>query len=287
MPLLEERRRGSALLLGVVVIGHIVLISAQVTSRSGTPVLQAVAFGLVAEVQRLGAGVVQGVSSFWGGYVDLRGLREENEALRQQLGEARILLQQERALAARSAGLKALLDLKTRAGLETIAAEVIAAAATPEFRTITIDRGTAAGLRPDMAVIAPGGVVGRVIVPSARAAKVQLLIDRNAAAGAIIERTRAQGVTIGVGEGHLRLDFVAAISDIQVGDTVITSGIDGIYPKGFIIGRVDRVERGRSGFRLIRVQPAVDFTSLEQVLVVVTPPIAGSGPAALPAGETP
>ncbi|HEX6213163.1 MAG TPA: rod shape-determining protein MreC [Methylomirabilota bacterium] len=287
MPLLEERRRGSVLLLAVVVVGHIILISAQVTSRSGTPVLQAVAFGIVSEVQRVGAGIVQGVSSLWGGYVDLRGLREENEQLRRDLGEARLLLQQERALAARSAQLQDLLDLKTTAGLETVAAEVVAAGATPDFRTVTIDRGTAAGLRPDMAVLAPGGVVGRLIVPGARASKIQLLIDRNAAAGAIVERTRAQGVAVGVGEGHLRLDFVAATADVQVGDTVATSGIDGIYPKGFLIGRVDHVERGGSGYRLIRVQPAVDFSSLEEVLVVLTPPIAEPEADAPPAGTTP
>jgi rod shape-determining protein MreC len=273
MHLIEDRRRGSALLFAVVVVGQIVLVSAQVTSKSGMPVLQAVAFGLVAEVQRVGSALVGGVTSLWGGYFDLRGLRDENEQLRQQLAEARILLQQERALASRSEQLEALLGLKKESELETIAAEVIAAAATPEFRTVTIDRGTQAGLRPDMAVLAPGGVVGRVITPGARAAKIQLLIDRNAAAGALIERTRVQGVAVGQGDTSLRLEFVPSTADLEVGDTVVTSGIDGIYPKGFLIGRVDRVERGRSGFRLIRIQPAVDFTTLEEVLVVLTPPL--------------
>ena len=273
MALLEERRRSGVVLFVAVVLGHIVLISAQVTSKSGMPVLQAVAFGLVAEVQRFGAGIVEGVSTVWSGYIDLRGLRNENERLRHELAEARILLQQERALASRTEQLEALLDLKSAAALETAAAEVIAAAATPEFRTITLDRGTGAGLRPDMAVIAPGGVVGRVLVASARAAKVQLLIDRNAAAGAVVERSRAQGVAVGLGETHLRLEYVHDTADVQVGDTVVTSGIDGIFPKGFLVGRIDRVERSGTGFRFIRIQPAIDFTALEDVLVVLTPPI--------------
>lgn len=273
MALLEERRRSGVVLFVAVVLGHIVLISAQVTSRSGMPVLQAVAFGVVAEVQRIGAAVIGTVTGVWTGYVDLRGLRDENERLRQELSEARILLQQERALASRSAQLEALLGLQTNAGLETAAARVIAAAATPEFRTITLNLGTSAGLRPDMAVIAPGGVVGRVIVASARAAKVQLLIDRNAAAGAIVERSRAQGVAVGLGEPHLRLDYVIDTADVQVGDTVVTSGIDGIFPKGFLIGRVEAVERSGGGFRTIRVQPAVNFSELEEVLVVLTPPV--------------
>lgn len=271
MPLLEQRRGGSAVLFVFVVVGQLILISAQVTSKSGRPVLQAVAFGLVAEVQKLGAGAVDVVTATWSGYFDLRGIRDENAQLRQQLADAQILLQQERALAQRSGELAALLDLRGRVPLETTAAEVVAAAATPDFRTITIGKGTSAGLRPDMAVLAPEGVVGRVIVPSARAAKVQLLIDRNAAAGALLERTRAQGVAMGTGEDRLRLDYVLGTADVTVGDIVVTSGIDGIYPKGFVIGRVDYVERSGNAYREIRIQPAVDFTSLEDILVVLTP----------------
>ena len=271
MPLLEQRRGGSALLFVLVVVAQIVLISAQVTSKSGRPVLQAVAFGLVAEVQRLGAGAVDAVASTWRGYFDLRGIRDENTRLRAELADAQIRLQQERALAQRSGELAALLDLRGRVPLETTAAEVVAAAATPDFRTITLGKGTGAGLRPDMAVLSPEGVVGRVIVPSARAAKVQLLIDRNAAAGALLERTRAQGVVVGTGEDGLKLDYVLGTAEVTVGDVVVTSGIDGIYPKGFVIGRVEFVERSGNAYREIRIKPAVDFTSLEDVLVVLTP----------------
>jgi rod shape-determining protein MreC len=122
-----------------------------------------------------------------------------------------------------------------------------------------------------MAIIAPGGVVGRVVVPSARAAKVQLLIDRNAAAGALIERSRAQGVVLGGGDERLRMDFVSEASDIVVGDVVVTSGIDGIYPKGFVIGQVDTVEKNGPTYRRIIVKPAVNFSALEEVLAVITP----------------
>jgi rod shape-determining protein MreC len=122
-----------------------------------------------------------------------------------------------------------------------------------------------------MSVIAPAGVVGRLVVPSVRSAKVQLLIDRNAAAGAIVERTRAQGVVVGVGNDRLRLEYVSEVSDVVVGDVVVTSGIDGIYPKGFIIGRVESVERAGGSYKQITIKPAVDFSSLEEVLVVMTP----------------
>ena len=127
-----------------------------------------------------------------------------------------------------------------------------------------------------MAVIAPAGVVGRVIVPSARAAKVQLLIDRNAAAGALVERSRAQGVVIGAGDDRLRLEYVTGSADVLVGDSVVTSGIDGIYPKGFVIGWIEKAERAAAPTRRFVVRPAVDFASLEEVLVVLTPPAAAA-----------
>jgi rod shape-determining protein MreC len=286
-PVVEHKRGGSAVLFVLVVVAHIILISAQVTSKSGMPVLQSVAFGLVAELQRGGAGVVDGVTSLWTGYVDLRGMRTENEQLRQQLADAHIRLQQERALAQRSAELATLLELRGRVALETTAVEVLAASATPDFRTVTISKGSSSGLRPDMAVLSPEGVVGRVIVPSARAAKVQLLIDRNAAAGALVERTRVQGVAMGTGEDTLQLQYVLGTADVKVGDVVVTSGIDGIYPKGFVIGRVEFVEKAGGSYREVRIRPAVDFTSLEDALVVLTPQAPEAEPPAPPPSPGP
>jgi rod shape-determining protein MreC len=133
-----------------------------------------------------------------------------------------------------------------------------------------------------MAVLAPAGVVGRIIQPSARASKVQLLIDRSAAAGAIIERTRAQGVVVGTGADELRMDYVAGSADVKAGDVVVTSGIDGIYPKGFVIGQIQSVRRGAGEFSAIVIRPAVDFTSLEAVLIVLTPPPAAPDPGVAP-----
>jgi rod shape-determining protein MreC len=271
--LLDIRQR-TGYLFGAVTIGHIILISAQVNTNRGIPVLEAVTFGVFAEVQRAASSAIGGMRTSWTDYVALQQVRTENEELRRQVAQLRVGLQQERALAQQSRTLEDLLGLRTQAAeLETVAANVIAGGASPEFRTITLDKGTAEGLRPDMAVIAPAGVVGRVITPSARAAKVQLLIDRNAAAGALVERSRAQGVAEGTG-GDLRLNYVSGTADVQVGDTVVTSGIDGIYPKGFVIGQIQSVQRGAGGFGTIVLRPAVDFSSIEAVLVVVTPPVA-------------
>lgn len=279
---LADIRQRPGVLLGAAILMHMILISAQVNTASGLPVLQVVTFGSFAEVQRGTMAMVGGVRNLWSGYVALTDAHRENDALKHELQILRVRLQEERAQAQRTDSLRQLLELRERADLDTMAAEVIAAAASPDFRTVTIDKGTREGLKTDMAVISPAGVVGRVILPSGRAAKVQLLIDRNAAAGGLIERTRVQGVVEGFGDGSLRMEYVPGTADVKLGDLVVTSGIDGIYPKGFVIGTIEQVERGSAGYHLITVRPAVDFTRLEEVLVVRTLPASREVPEGQP-----
>ncbi len=269
MAILDIRQK-AGYLFGAVTVAHIILISVQVTTDRGVPMLEAVTFGVFAEVQRGASVVIGGVRGSWSEYLALRSVRSENERLQQEIGQLYVTLQQERALAQQSRTLQALLGLRSQTMLSTAAAGVIASSASPDFRTLTIDKGTEDGLRPDMAVLSSAGVVGRVITPSARAAKVQLLIDRNAAAGALIERSRVQGVVEGTG-GGLRLNYASATADVVVGDVVVTSGIDGIYPKGFVIGQIESLERVGGGFGAIVVRPSVAFASLEALLVVLAP----------------
>jgi rod shape-determining protein MreC len=269
---LQDIRQRTGYLFVAIVLAQIILISAQVNSRTGVPVLEAVTFGIFAEVQRTASALVSGVRHVWTGYIGLRHTKTENEELKRQLAAVQIQLQEQRALADRSRSLERLLQLRDSTNLSTLSAEIIGDAAAPDIRTMTIDKGTNDGLRPDMAVIAPAGVVGRIVVPSARAAKVQLLIDRNAAAGALIARSRAQGVVVGQGDERLRLEYVSEVAEVATGDVVVTSGIDGIFPKGFVIGQVELVEKAGGMFKRIVVKPAVDFRSLEEVLVVLTPP---------------
>lgn len=275
--MLDIRRRTGYLLLAVM-LGHVILISAQVNSRSGVRVLEAVTFGVFSELQRGVAALVGGVRDVWQGYVALRGLREANDTLRRQVDDLQLRLQEQRAVAQETRSLARLLDLRAGISLPTRSARVIASDPTPWFRTVTIDRGTEDGVRQDMAVIAPAGVVGRVVgQPGARAAKVQLLIDRSAAAGALIERSRAAGVVVGGGDDPpLLMEYVSNLADVRAGDVVVTSGIDGIYPKGFVIGRVELAERGAGLYKTIRVRPVVDFAALEHVLVVTAPAVGGA-----------
>jgi rod shape-determining protein MreC len=274
---LDIRKRTGYLFLAVMV-AQVILVSAQIQTKSGSKVLQAVTFELFSRVQFGTASAVNLWRNGWSNYIALRGVRGENESLKRTVAELEVRLQQEHALAVRAQQLQTLLQLQTQSTLPTLAASVIAANQDQVLRSVTIDRGSAEGVQADMAVIAPGGLVGRVIGPVARhAARVQLVIDRNAAAGALVERTRAGGMVVGAdGNPPLRMELVSNLSDVKTGDSVVASGVDGIFPKGYLIGRVERADRGAGLHLAITVRPGVDFSSLEDVLVVLIPPRAAT-----------
>ena len=167
MALLDLRQRSGYLFLAVT-LGQILLISAQVNTKSGVPVIERVTFGVFSEVQRVLSGGFSGIHGVWTGYIGLRHLKVENETLKRDLATAQVAVQEQRALADRTRSLERLLDLREGLQLKTVAAQIIGAAATPDFRTLTIDRGTRDGVRADMSVIAPAGIVGRLVVPSLR-----------------------------------------------------------------------------------------------------------------------
>jgi rod shape-determining protein MreC len=271
--MLDIRRRTGVLLM-VVTVAQLILISAQVQSKSGVPVFQSVTFGAFARVQGGTSGVFRGIEDVWGNYVWLRGVRAENDVLKKQVTDLSVRLQEQHALAERAERLQELLSLRTNTNLPTLPAEVIAGNPNPGMLTITIGKGSADGVQTDMAVVAAAGLVGRIVgAPAAHAARVQLLIDRNAAAGAFTERTHAGGMVVGGDhDPPLTMDLVSNLADVKPGDQVVASGVDGIYPKGFPIGRVESSERGSGLYRAITVRPSVDFSSLEEVLVVLTPP---------------
>jgi rod shape-determining protein MreC len=264
-------RRQTFYLLLALSLGHLLLISAQVQSRSGLPVLQAVTFGVFAKVQRALALIADGGHAVWSNYFALRGAVRENAELRRHLLELEGQLQQARAQAATSQALEAALELRQTVAAPTLAARVIAGAPSPGSLTITIDAGADDGVQAEMAVIGKGGVVGRVINrPQPHAAQVQLLVDRTAAAAVFFERTGAGGMVQG-GRTDLTLhvELVPNAADIKVGDRVLTSGQDSMYPRGFLVGVVERAERSAAGVWTVSVRPAVDFSHLDIVLVVL------------------
>jgi rod shape-determining protein MreC len=279
---LIDIRRSTTFLFLIVSLSHVLLISVQVQAKSGLPLIEDVAFGAFARVQGGVAGIGDGISSIWRNYFALRGVVAENAALRAQVTQLQGQLQAEAAISRQAHALEEALNLQKSLAQRSIAARVIAGDPSPGALTITIDRGTADGIHENMAVVAPGGVVGRVFrKPTAHAASVQLLIGHNAAVGAVIERIQAGGVAGGLGAGEdppINLNFINKSYEVQVGDVVVTSGQDGIFPAGFAIGKVERADRGGGSttYKTIAIRPAVNFSHLSIVLVLLDPPPGGT-----------
>jgi rod shape-determining protein MreC len=269
-----EGRRSRLLLVGLVA-SHLVVISNQVDGGGGASLLERGLFSLLYPFQWLVSSGVSGVRSTLNSYVDLRGARAENGRLKERVDYLETLLQQKQDHVREAERLRQALELKQILPMDTLVAQVVAGDGLPFYRVLTIDKGRDHGVRLEAPVISPTGVVGRVIRLGPKAAVVQLLVDPQAAIGVLLERTRVSGVAGGraaAGEQFpdLELRYAPALADVVVGDVVVTSGLDKIYPKGLAVGRVRAVSPQSSGLFLdIRVEPAARFSALEEVLVVV------------------
>jgi rod shape-determining protein MreC len=207
-------------------------------------------------------------------YVWLVNVTRENERLTKQV--AQLSEQQTRMVEveAQNRRLAELLDLKEALDLKVVAADVIGSDATGMARTLIVGQGSGAGLQPGMGVIATGGVVGKLIASSPNAARVILLSDHNCAIDAFDQRSRTRGIVSGMADDGVIMKYVERIEDLKPGDPVITSGLDGVFPRGLLIGYLSAIDRKGPGLFLnVSVKPAVDLRTLEQVLVITqTPP---------------
>jgi rod shape-determining protein MreC len=267
-------------LLAVLLVGHVLIISAQVQSQSGVPVLEATAFGLFARIQRGLSAVSDAGGNLWTHYFALSGAARENDDLKRQVVELQGSVQALEARLSQQQALEDTLALRDSLAVPSVAARVIAGSPDPGSLNVMIDRGSLDGVTADMPVIAASGVVGRVIgTPAPRAAYVQLLVGKGAAAGARLESTGAGGIATGgwSQSSLLRLEYVSHQVEVKTGDRVLTSGQDRIYPQGFLIGFIERADPPGAK-REIYVRPAVDFSHVAMVLVLLTSPSGESRP---------
>ncbi|MEZ5319906.1 MAG: rod shape-determining protein MreC [Vicinamibacterales bacterium] len=285
--MLSSTRRTLSLLT-MLCVGHVLLISAQVQTGTGMPVLESAAFGAFSRIQRATAAVADAVGGLWGHYFALSGAARENDELRRRVLELEAELQAARARNLEVRSLEQLLAVRDALPTASVTARVIAGSPEPGTTLITIDRGTDDGVRVDMPVIAAGGVVGRVVgQPAGRSAQVQLLIGRDAAVGAKLESSGAQGIIQGGSRPDrlLTLDYVSSLLEVRTGEVVLTSGTDTVFPPGYRIGTIEQADPPGPR-RQILVRPAVDFSSLDLVLVLLVQPIgdppAGGGPGGPP-----
>ena len=219
------------------------------------------------------------VKRLWLGYFDLVGARQENLQLRQTLEEYRqkeVRYQEAQQALTR---LEGLLELKRQVALPVIGARVIAYDPSLWSRCALIDQGKAQGVKNGLAVLAPEGIVGRVVETYPQYAKVMLIVDRKSGADAMVQRSRVRGILQGKGGNRCSLDFVPKNADVQVDDLVLASGLGGIYPKGLVFGKVSQANKKNPGvFQEIEVTPTVDLSTLEEVLVTKVASISLSEP---------
>ncbi|MCX7635662.1 MAG: rod shape-determining protein MreC, partial [Syntrophales bacterium] len=205
----------------------------------------------------------------WEKYLFLIGLGEENRRLKGQNAELTQLLTQYKEVHQENQRLRKLLSLRESLKYQTITARVIGNDRKSALKTILIDRGESHGVKRSYPVINERGVVGRVIETSWHVSRILLVTDANSNVDCFFEDTRVQGILHGSGSDFCTVKYVAKTEDIKVGEKVLTAGFSGIFPKGHLLGTVRKTDRKESGlFQRIEVSPAVDFTRLEEVLVV-------------------
>lgn len=255
---------GAVLLLVSV---HLIWSGVRPGQRAAKP--RGVVMAMLAPVQFAAANLADNAGGIVSDYLDLVHVRQENAHLRNEL----VREQTERArlaeLEVENRHLSNLLELRQALALKASAANVIGADASGLAQTIVVEGGTDQGFAAGMAVLATAGVVGKVIAVGPTSSRVLLINDHNSALDAFDQRSRVRGIIAGVVGGGLVMKYVDRADDIKTGDTVITSGLDGTFPRGLLVGQVMAVRRkGPDLFLNVEVAPAADFHSLEQVLVV-------------------
>ncbi|GAW66052.1 rod shape-determining protein MreC [Geoanaerobacter pelophilus] len=211
-----------------------------------------------------------GVGDIWNNYIDLIEVRRENVELRRSVKRLNERIVANNEAIAENQRLKAMLDLKQSVAIPSIAVSVIGEDSSAWFKTLVVNRGSDDGLVEGMPVVAAGGIVGRVIKVAPQSSRVLLLTDHASAIAAVVQRSRARGIVRGAGGGRCSLEFTVKDEDVKVGDTVISSGVGGVFPKGLPIGEVTMVKKGEYGvFQTIEVRPTVNIGRLEEMLVLV------------------
>ena len=264
-------RHRRAVILAIVLLAAFLLMTAQVRHDRAVVSLvrQAILF-TVSPFIKLTAVTVGSVSHVWHNYVDLRDLRQENLRLQREAALLQRRIDQLEEQVLETQRLQGLLAMRDALRAEFVAARVVGKDATNWFKTILIDRGSRAGMRRNLPVVAPDGLVGRIVEVTPSTAKVQLITDPVSAAGALMQRTRVTGIVIGNLGAGLRVRYLPLLADVVVGDEVVTSGMGGVFPKGIPVGRVITVER-KSGalFQEAVLQPKVDLGWLEEDVILM------------------
>jgi rod shape-determining protein MreC len=258
-------------ILVVVLFGQVLGLAVQVRRASQDESTRLIRVWAVDAVTPFEKGIVwcqSAISNLWRNYFYLRGVRQENRDLKQQIERLRIEQVRLNQDAEQARRLQALLGFREQFISKTMAAQVIGSSGSEQSRSIYIDKGSRDGIKPDMAVITAEGVVGKVLRVFKTTSQVLLVNDQTSGVGAILEKSRLQGVLRGTPLGEVVLEKVMSDETVALGERVLTSGGDQIFPKGLPVGTVTKVSPGSELFLNIHVKPSADLNRLEEVLVI-------------------
>jgi rod shape-determining protein MreC len=256
-----------------VVIGllllHLALLSIQVEDPAGTLLFKSWVLTAGAPLMNGSASVSREFGDLWTGYLWLHDAREENVRLNDSVRQLVLANRDLAQVREENERLRRLLDVNAVTPYRTLGARVVSRAPNFLSQTLFLDRGTADGIRMNQPVISSGGVIGRTVLVTRYGCQVQLLTNGDASVGVLVERTRTPGVVRGTENLLLDLDYISNTEEVNIGDVILTSGLDGIYPKGLPVGRVVDSQKGRTGFRTVKVEPGADLVRIEEVLIVL------------------
>ncbi len=254
----------------LLIVAGIIFLSIAVRNPSLSSGAKKIAIAFLGPFQGSATQVVRSARNVWKHYFSLVSTAKENDRLKKELSLAvkHDNLYKETKLS--NERLRKLLNFKKSKLDKVVAAEVISKDPSTWFKTIIIDKGEADNVSKGMPVVVHEGIAGQIVDTSPFYSKVLLIIDQNSAVDALVQRSRATGIIKGRSTGYCVFDYVLRKHDVHTGDIVVTSGLDGVYPKGLRIGHITEIVRRNSGmFQEVTVEPFVDFEKLEEVLIVL------------------
>jgi rod shape-determining protein MreC len=265
-------RHKSLTLLAAVIIAQLLLLAVQIKRDQQVRLIRVWAVDLISPIQRLSSGIIDHLGNVWGGYVGLRHARQENQSLQAQLDRLKIRNAELEGRALEADRLSTLLSFRnSNTEVPMLAARVIGASPDSTSQVLFINRGSHDGIRRDMGVITPDGVVGKIIAVYADTSQVLLVGDKESGVGAMLANSRTQGPVKGTGEPRLSLEYISNDEKVTLGEQVLTSGQDRIFPKDLPVGTVSEVvPQPKTPFMRIRVTPAAHLDRLEEVLVLLS-----------------
>lgn len=251
----------------------IILIIVSARQPTALESAEQVPVAIIAPFQDIVTGTIHFAEDIWAHYFSLASAAKENDVLKRELNRSVERHNQYIETELTNKRLRSFLEFKKKTTSRVVAAEVVGRDPSAWFKTVVIDKGKSDSVRQGMPVVVAHGVAGQVMSASSYYAKVLLITDRNSSVDALVQRSRARGIIKGSSNDRCVFQYVLRKNDVKVGDTVITSGLDGVYPKGLRVGRVSGVVRRNAGmFQRVEVTPYVDFEKLEEVMVVVESP---------------